>query len=72
MYCITDFLFYLYMCMCALIAKLCLTLCDIMDYSQTMGLSRQELGCNFLLPGTFPTQGIKPVSPALLGRFFIH
>ena len=29
-----------------------------------------EASCHFLLQGVFPTQGWKPTSPALAGRFF--
>ena len=38
----------------------------------SMGLSRQEHwnGLPFPLPGHPPNPGIKPVSPALAGRFF--
>ena len=38
----------------------------------SMGFSRQEYwsGLPFLSPGDLPKPGIKPVSPALAGRFF--
>ena len=38
----------------------------------SMGFSRQEYwsGLPFPSPGDFPNPGIKPVSPALTGRFF--
>ena len=39
----------------------------------SMGFSRQEYwsGLPFPSPGDLPNPGIKPVSPALAGRFFI-
>ena len=38
----------------------------------SMGFSRQEYwsGLSFSLPGDLPDPGIKPVSPALAGKFF--
>ena len=36
------------------IAKLCLTLCNPMDYSPSKNTG---IGCHFLLQGNFPTQG---------------
>ena len=54
-----------------LVAQLCLTLCDLMDYSPlgspSMEFSRQEY-CSGLLfppPGDLPNSGIEPRSPAL-------
>ena len=40
--------------------------------SLSMGFPRQEYwnGLPFLTPGDFPHPGIKPLSPALPGRFF--
>ena len=37
----------------------------------SMGFSRQEVGCQTLLQGIFPTQGIEPTSPSptLAGGF---
>ena len=54
----------------------CLTLWDLMDYSPpssfVMGFSRQEYwnGLPLTSLGDPPNPGIKPVSPALAGRFF--
>ena len=59
-----------------LVAQLCLTLCSPMDYglpgSSSMGFPRQEYwsGLPFPAPGDLPNPGTKPVSPALIGRFF--
>ena len=41
--------------------------------SLSMGFPRQEYwsGFPFLSPGDLPDPGIKPVSPALVGGFFI-
>ena len=61
--------------MCS-VAQLCLTLCDTMDLASQAPLSmeyfRQEYwsGLPFPTPGDLPDPGIKPVSPALAGRFF--
>ena len=62
---------------CCSVAQPCLTLCDPMDYiAHQAPLSRDSpskntgVGCHFLLQGIFLTQGSKPVSPALGGRFF--
>ena len=56
-----------------------LTLCYPMDCSSlvsplSMGFPRQEYwtGLSFPSPEDFPDPGIKPVSPALVGRFFNH
>ena len=63
-------------CHCCLVAKSCLTLCDPMDCSPpgplSMDFSRQEYwsGLPFLSAGDLPDPGVKPVSPALAGRFF--
>ena len=59
-----------------LVAQLCLTLCDPVDYSLP-GSSvhwdsprkNTRLGCHFLLQGIFPTQRLKPDLPHP-GRFF--
>ena len=52
-----------------LVAQSCLTLCNLMDYSQpgSMGFSRQEYwsGLTFPSPGDLPDPGIEPRSPAL-------
>ena len=58
-----------------LVAQLCLTLGNVMDYSPpgfSMELSRQEYwsGLLFPSPGDLPDPGIKPTSPALAGGFF--
>ena len=61
------------------VAQLCLTLCDLMDHivahqaTLSMGFSRQEnwSGLPFPSPEDLPDPGIKPVFPALAGRFFI-
>ena len=61
--------FYLYftLVMKVKVAQLCPTLCDPMDYAQTMEFSRPEYwnGLLFLPPGDLPDPGIKPGSPAL-------
>ena len=61
-------------CCCCSVTKSCLTLCDPMDYSipGSMGFSRQEYWSElpFSFPGNLPGPGIKPMSPALAGRFF--
>ena len=48
-------------------AQLCLTLCDCMDYIQSMESSRLEYWCGypFLSPGDLPNPGIKPRSPIM-------
>ena len=60
-----------------LVAQSCLTLCNLMDYSQpgSMGFSRQEYwsGLSCYPPGDLPNPGIKStslLSPALAGRLF--
>ena len=65
-------------CYCCLVAKSCLTICDLMECSPpgsslSMGFLRQEYwsGLPFPSPGDLPSPGIKPVSPALAGGFFI-
>ena len=56
---------------CVLVAQLCLTLCDPMDYSPqaplSMGFSRQEYwsGLPFPSPGDLPNPWIEPGSRAL-------
>ena len=60
-----------------LLAQLCLTLCNPMDYiahqaPQAMEFSRQEdlgVGCHSLLQGIFLTQGLNLVS-CIAGLFF--
>ena len=59
-----------------LVTKLCPTLCDTMDYSlpgsSVMGFPRQEdwSGLPFPSPEYLPNPGIKPISPALIGKIF--
>ena len=54
------------LCVHAKSLQLCLTLCDLMDFSPpgslSMGFSRQEYwsGLPSLLQGIFPTQGLNP------------
>ena len=63
-------------CCCCLVAKLYPTLCDPMEYSlpgsSVHGHSRQKCwsGLPFSSLGDLPDLGIKPLSPALAGRFF--
>ena len=64
-------------CICAKLLESCPTLCDPVDYrlpdSLSMGLSVPEdwrSGLPFPPPGVLLNPGIKPVSPALAGRFF--
>ena len=59
------------------VAKSFLTLCDPMDCRSpgssvhgTLLGKNTGVGCHFLLQEIFPNPGIKPVSPALAGRFF--
>ncbi|KAB0349667.1 hypothetical protein FD755_015209 [Muntiacus reevesi] len=58
------------------VARSCPSLCRPMDCtpsgSLSMGFSRQKYwsGLPFPSPGDLPDPGIKPVSPALAGRFF--
>ena len=60
-----------------LVSKFCLILCNPMDCcppgSSVYGISRQEYwsGLPFPSPGDLPNPEIKPMSPALAGRFFI-
>ena len=58
-------------------ARLCLTLCDPMDYRPlvsplSMGFSRQEhwSGLPVPTPGDLPDPGIEPTSPALAGILY--
>ena len=61
----------LQVCVCVCIVKsesyLCPTLCDLMDYIQSMEFSRPEYwsGQPFPSPGNLPNPGIKPRSPTL-------
>ena len=63
-------------CCCCLIAKLYRTLLQPQGLAcqapLSMGFPRQEYwrGLPFPFPGNLPNPGIKPVSPALAGRFF--
>ena len=63
---------------CHLGTQSCPTLCDPMavayQASLSMGFPRQEFWSGLPLPspGDLPEPGIKPVSPALTGRFFYH
>ena len=66
-------LFALYVCS---VAQLCLTLCNPMDCCQLGSSVHGILQVRILewlpfpSPGDLPGAGIKPVSPALAGRFF--
>ena len=59
-----------------LVAHLCLTHCDPLDYSlpgsSFHGISQTEYWSElpFPSPGDLPDQGIEPMSPALAGGFF--
>ena len=59
-----------------LVAQLCPTFCDSMDYSPSgfsvHGIFQQEYwsGLSCPLPGDLPKPGIKCASPALAGGFF--
>ena len=70
-----EFLLYLCVCMCS-VTELYPTLCDPMDYAcQTplsMGFPKQRYwsGLPFPSPEDHSRSGIKPMSPALAGRFF--
>ena len=63
-------------CVCVLVAQLCPTLCDLMDYSlegsAVHGIFKQEYwsGLPFTTPGYLPDPGIQPRSPALAGGYF--
>ena len=59
----------MYVYCCSLVAKLCPTFCDPMDYSQaplSLGFSRQEYwsGLPFPPPEDLPNPGIEPESLA--------
>ena len=62
-------------CICYLVAKSCPTLCDPMDCSlpgtSIHRFPKQEYwnGLPFPSPGGLPDPGIKPMSPALVGKF---
>ena len=62
-------------CICYLVAKSCPTLCDPMDCSlpgtSIHRFPKQEYwnGLPFPSPGDLPDPGIKPMSPALVGKF---
>ena len=61
--------------MCVLYVKLCLTRCDLMDSnlpgSSLHGISQARIMEQVAIPFSrgFPNPVIKPVSPALAGRF---
>ena len=57
---------------CCLVAKSCLTICNHLQPSATMGFPRQEYwrGLPSPSPGDLPNPGIKPVSHASAGGFF--
>ena len=57
----------------SLVTKQCLTLYDPVEHAGSIQFSRQEYwsGLPFPPPGDFPDLGIKPMSPALAGGFFI-
>ena len=65
-----------YICVLFVCAQSCLTLCNPMDCtlpgSSVHGISQQGYwnGLPFSPPGNLPDLGIKPMSPALAGRFF--
>ena len=65
-----------YCCCCCLVAKSCPTLCDLLELAYqaplSMGFPRQENwnGLPFPSRGELPEPGIKPMPPALAGRFF--
>ena len=62
-----------YHCCCCLVTKLCLTLCDSMDYSPwNFPGKRTGVDCHFLLQGIFLTQGSDShlASPALADGSF--
>ena len=65
---------YNWWCDCCLVARLCLTLCNPIDYGNLKSLrfSRQEYwsGLPFLSPVDLPVPRIEPVSPALADRFY--
>ena len=60
------------MCCVWLVIQLCLTIYGPHQTPLSMGFSRQECwsGLLFSSPRDLPGPGIKPVSPALAGRFF--
>ena len=60
----------LVLCCAVLVAQLCLTLCDPMDYNQPGSFVHGDspgkntgMGCHALLQGIFPTQGLNPGLP---------
>ena len=57
---------------CCLVTELCPTLCDPIKAPLSMRFPRQGYwsGLPFSPPGDLPDPGIKPVPPALAGRFF--
>ena len=68
------------MCVCVCVcvyAYSCTTLCDSMDSGPSASSVHGNFsgkntgaGCHFLLQGNLPDSRIKPISPALAGRFF--
>ena len=65
-----------YISVLCLVARLCLTLCNPMDYSPLGSPVRGDfpgkntrVGCHALLQGLFPSQELKPVLQQA-GRFF--
>ena len=68
---------YIYIYICHLVPKSCLTLATLWSAAYqaplSMGFPKQEhwSGLPFPSPGDLPDPVIKPVSPALAGRFFI-
>ena len=61
---------------CLLVSQLCLTLCDLMDYSlpgsSVHGIIQERIleWVAISSPGYLPYSGIESRSPALAGRFF--
>ena len=66
---------YVCVCVCVLVAQLCLTatLWTVACHAPpSLGFSRQEYwsGLPLTTSGDLPSPGSKPMSPALVGRFF--
>ena len=70
------FFFFKYVFVCVLVAQLCLTLCDAMDYSPPGSSVHGVLQARilewvpFTSPGDLSDPGIEPGSPALQDFFF--
>ena len=71
-----NFVYGVVCCCCCLVAKLCMILCNPMDYSlpgsSDHGISQASIleGVAIPPPGDLPDPGVKPASPALAGRCF--